>query len=64
MKTESNIKPSAVIVEEHGDKAEVIFRENITEETREQDGQNAGSQAGTNTQQEGFVPVDDDDLPF
>lgn len=40
MKTESNIKPSAVIVEEHGDKAEVIFRENITEETREQDGEN------------------------
>lgn len=31
---------------------------------RQQDGQNAGSQAGTNTQQEGFVPVDDDDLPF
>ena len=40
MKTESNIKPSAVIVEEHGDNAEVIFRENITEETREQDGEN------------------------
>ena len=31
---------------------------------RQQDGQNAGSQAGKNTQQEGFVPVDDDDLPF
>lgn len=31
---------------------------------RQQDGQNAGSQAGTNTHQEGFVPVDDDDLPF
>ena len=27
MKTESNIKPSAVVVEEHGDNAEVIFRE-------------------------------------
>ena len=40
MKTESNIKPSAVVVEEHGDNAEVIFRENITEETREQDGEN------------------------
>lgn len=31
---------------------------------RQQDGQNAGAQAGTNTQHEGFVPVDDDDLPF
>lgn len=39
MKTESNIKPSEVIIEEHGDKAEVIFRENITEETREQEGE-------------------------
>lgn len=31
---------------------------------RQQDGQSAGAQAGMNTQQEGFVPVDDDDLPF
>lgn len=31
---------------------------------RQQDGQNEGAQAGMNTQQEGFVPVDDDDLPF
>ena len=39
MKTESNVRPSALVVEEHGDAAEVIFRENITEETREQDGE-------------------------
>lgn len=39
MKTESNVKPSEVIVEEHGDKAEVIFHENITEKKREQDGE-------------------------
>ena len=31
---------------------------------RQRDEQSAGAQAGTNTQQEGFVPVDDDDLPF
>lgn len=31
---------------------------------RQQDGQNVGAQAGTNTQQDGFVPVDDEELPF
>ena len=31
---------------------------------RQQDGQSAGTQAGMNAQQEGFIPVDDDDLPF
>ena len=31
---------------------------------RQYDGQNAGAQAGMNTQQEGFVPVDDEELPF
>ncbi len=41
MKTESNFKPSAIVVEEHGDKAEVILRDNITEETREQDGESS-----------------------
>lgn len=40
MKTESNIKPSALAVEQHGDKAEVILRENITDKTRQQDGEN------------------------
>ena len=40
MRTESNIKPLAVSVEEHGDKAEVIFRENIIEKIWEQDGEN------------------------
>ena len=39
MKTESNVRPSALVIEEHGDAAEVIFRENITEETKEQDGE-------------------------
>lgn len=39
MKTESNVRPSALVVEEHGDAAEAIFRENITEETREQEGE-------------------------
>lgn len=31
---------------------------------RQQDGQSSGAHVGTNTQQDGFVPVDDDDLPF
>lgn len=39
MKTESNIKPSALVVEPHGDGAEIIFRENIKQETREQEGE-------------------------
>lgn len=39
MRTESDRKPSLLAVEEHGESAEVIFRENITQETREQDGE-------------------------
>ncbi len=38
MKTESNVKPSALEVEPHGESAELIFRDNITEETREREG--------------------------
>lgn len=39
MRTESNIEPSAVVVEEHGENAEIIFCENIIQETRERDGE-------------------------
>ena len=39
MRTESNFKPSALVVEQHGESAEVIFRENIKQETRERDGE-------------------------
>lgn len=39
MKTESNVKPSALAVEPHGEGAEIIFRENITQEAREQEGE-------------------------
>ena len=39
MKTESNIKPSALAVEPHGEGAEIIFRENIKQESREQEGE-------------------------
>lgn len=39
MRTESDCKPSALAVEQHGESAEVIFRENITQETRERDGE-------------------------
>lgn len=42
MKNESNIKPHMLEIERHGECAEVIFREDITEETREIDG---GSEA-------------------
>ena len=41
MKTESNIKPSALAVEPHGEGAEIIFRENIKQELREQEGEQA-----------------------
>lgn len=38
MRTESDCKPSLLAVEEHGESAEVIFHENIEQETRETDG--------------------------
>lgn len=31
---------------------------------QQSDGQSSGAQTGMNAQQEGFTPVDDDDLPF
>lgn len=39
MKTESNVKPSALEIEPHGESAEIIFRDSIAEETREREGE-------------------------
>lgn len=42
MKTKSNISPPALEIEQHGENAEVILRENITQEMRERGGESEG----------------------